>query len=39
VTFYREHRDLLLGGDLVRMDGYDARVLVHGVVAPTARGR
>jgi alpha-galactosidase len=34
VTFYREHRDLLLGGDLVRMDGYDARVLVHGVVAP-----
>jgi alpha-galactosidase len=34
VAFYREHRDLLLGGDLVRMDGYDERVLVHGVVAP-----
>jgi alpha-galactosidase len=34
VTFYREHRDLLLGGVLIRMDGYDERVLVHGVVAP-----
>jgi alpha-galactosidase len=34
IDFYREHRELLLGGDLVRMDGYDERVLVHGVVAP-----
>ena len=33
ITFYREHRDLLLTGDLVRMDGYDDRTLVHGVVA------
>ena len=33
-TFYKEQRDLLLGGDLVRMDGYDDRILVHGVVAP-----
>jgi alpha-galactosidase len=34
VAFYKEQRGLLLAGDLVRMDGYDERVLVHGVVAP-----
>ncbi|GAA3340855.1 alpha-galactosidase [Amorphoplanes nipponensis] len=34
VAFFRRERELLLGGDLVRMDGYDDRVLVHGVVAP-----
>ena len=34
VTFFQQERDLLLGGDLVRMDGYDDRILVHGVVAP-----
>lgn len=34
ITFHRRHRDLLLTGDLVRMDGYDDRTLVHGVVAP-----
>ncbi|GAA0496253.1 alpha-galactosidase [Paractinoplanes deccanensis] len=34
VAFFQEWRDLLLGGDLVRMDGYGDDVLVHGVVAP-----
>ena len=34
VAFYRQERELLLGGDLVRMDGYDGRMYVHGVVAP-----
>ena len=34
VAFYKDHRDLLLAGDLVRMDGTDEHVLVHGVVAP-----
>ena len=34
IGFYKRERGLLLGGDLVRMDGYDDRVLVHGVVAP-----
>ena len=34
IVFYTEHRDLLLGGDLVRMDGCPDDVLVHGVVAP-----
>ncbi|MET0826096.1 MAG: alpha-galactosidase, partial [Acidimicrobiales bacterium] len=34
VTFYKERRHLLLGGDLVRVDTGDANVLVHGVVAP-----
>jgi alpha-galactosidase len=34
LAFFKEHRDLLLGGDLVRMDGYPDDVLVHGVVAP-----
>jgi alpha-galactosidase len=34
VAFFRDERDLLLGGDIVRLDGYDDRILVHGVVAP-----
>ncbi|MEU7908000.1 alpha-galactosidase [Actinoplanes sp. NPDC049118] len=34
IAFYRQRRDLLLGGDIVRMDGYGDRILVHGVVAP-----
>ncbi|XVV17254.1 alpha-galactosidase [Actinoplanes sp. CA-131856] len=34
ITRYKDWRDLLLGGDLVRMDGYGDDVLVHGVVAP-----
>ncbi|MEP6650896.1 MAG: alpha-galactosidase [Lapillicoccus sp.] len=34
IGFYKEHRALLLGGDLVRMDGFDEHVWVHGVVAP-----
>lgn len=34
IGFYQTERDLLLGGDLIRMDGYDPDVLVHGVVAP-----
>ncbi len=34
VGFYKEHRGLLLGGDLVRLDSPDPAVLVHGVVAP-----
>jgi len=33
LAFFKTERGLLLGGDLVRMDGYDD-VLVHGVVAP-----
>ena len=35
VAFFKEQRGLLLGGDLVRMDGYRDDVLVHGVVAPS----
>jgi alpha-galactosidase len=34
LVFFKEQRELLLGGDLVRMDGYGPDVLVHGVVAP-----
>jgi alpha-galactosidase len=34
IGFFRRERDLLLGGDVVRMDGYDDRILVHGVLAP-----
>jgi alpha-galactosidase len=34
IAFYKEHRDLLLGGDVVRMDGYDDTIFVHGVVTP-----
>lgn len=35
IAFYRAHRRLLLGGDIVRMDGPDH---VHGVVAPDRAG-
>jgi alpha-galactosidase len=34
IQFFKDERGLLLGGDLVRMDGTGDRVLVHGVVAP-----
>jgi alpha-galactosidase len=34
LAFYKEQRDLLLGGDLVRMDGYGDDIFVHGVVSP-----
>jgi alpha-galactosidase len=34
IGFFKDERHLLLRGDLVRMDGADARVLLHGVVAP-----
>ena len=34
VAFYKDHRDLLLGGDLVRVDTGSDDVFVHGVVRP-----
>ncbi len=34
ITFYTAYRRLLLAGDVVRMDGYDPHLAVHGVVAP-----
>ncbi|GLY92954.1 alpha-galactosidase [Actinoplanes sp. NBRC 103695] len=34
IAFFKEHRGLLLGGDLVRMDTADPNILVHGVVSP-----
>ncbi|MFN2319626.1 MAG: alpha-galactosidase [Dermatophilaceae bacterium] len=34
VGFYKEHRSLLLGGDVVRVDTGDDDVFVHGVVQP-----
>jgi alpha-galactosidase len=34
VTLFKTERGLLLGGDVVRMDGYGNDVMVHGVVAP-----
>jgi alpha-galactosidase len=34
VTFYKTHRHLLLGGDLVRVDTGDPDLFVHGVVSP-----
>jgi len=33
LDFFKEHRGLLLAGDVVRMDGSDSCVWVHGVVA------
>ncbi len=33
VGFFKEHRALLLGGELLRMDGFDEHLFVHGVVA------
>ncbi|TAP43118.1 alpha-galactosidase [Arthrobacter sp. S39] len=38
IDFYKQERGLLLGGDVVRMDGPDPNVLVHGVVS-TDRSR
>jgi len=37
IGFYKEHRSLLLAGDLVRVDFPDPTVNVHGVVAPDRR--
>lgn len=34
IALHKEHRALLLGGTVVRMDTVDPRVVVHGVVAP-----
>ncbi|WES64478.1 alpha-galactosidase [Microbacter sp. GSS18] len=34
IRFYKDNRDLLLGGETVRLDGPDPRVIAHGVVAP-----
>ena len=34
IAFFKRERDLLLGGDLVRMDVADRRLVIHGVVAP-----
>ena len=34
IAFFRQERELLLGGEVVRMDGFDPDVLLHGVVAP-----
>ncbi|WP_238165460.1 alpha-galactosidase [Kribbella caucasensis] len=34
IGFYKQHRGLLLAGDLVRVDFPDASMNVHGVVAP-----
>ncbi|MGI8457177.1 MAG: alpha-galactosidase [Propionibacteriaceae bacterium] len=34
IAFYRTERELLLGGDLVRIDFPDASICAHGVVAP-----
>ena len=37
ITFYKECRGLLLDGDLVRMDGFDENLWIHGVVTPDRR--
>lgn len=37
IAFYKEHRELLLGGDLVRIDFPDQTVVATGVVAPDRR--
>jgi alpha-galactosidase len=34
IAFFKQERDLLLGGDLVRVDFPDPTVFAHGVVAP-----
>jgi alpha-galactosidase len=34
ISFYKQERGLLLTGDVIRMDGPDSKVLVHGVVSP-----
>jgi alpha-galactosidase len=33
IAFHKEHRALLLGGEIVRVDTTDPRIVVHGVVA------
>jgi alpha-galactosidase len=33
IAFYRDHRGLLLGGQVVRVDTPDPRIVVHGVVS------
>lgn len=33
IAFYKQERSLLLAGDVVRMDGHDSSILVHGVVS------
>jgi len=33
IAFYKQERNLLLGGDVIRMDGHDSNVMVHGVVS------
>ncbi|UVJ38112.1 alpha-galactosidase [Arthrobacter sp. CJ23] len=33
ITFYKQERQLLLSGDLVRMDSPDSNVMVHGVLS------
>lgn len=33
IAFYKQHRELLLNGDLLRIDGLDDNVWQHGVVA------
>lgn len=34
ISFYKQERGLLLTGDVIRMDGPDSKVMVHGVVSP-----
>jgi alpha-galactosidase len=34
ISFYKEHRELLMAGDLVRMDVASDELIVHGVIAP-----
>jgi len=34
IAFFKEHRSLLLGGDLVRLDVGDDAIVAHGVVSP-----
>ncbi|GAA2109587.1 alpha-galactosidase [Microlunatus panaciterrae] len=34
IAFFKQERDLLLGGDLVRIDSADPTLALHGVVAP-----
>jgi alpha-galactosidase len=34
ISFYKSNRDLLLAGDMVRMDAAGDELMVHGVIAP-----
>ena len=38
IDFYKQERSLLLAGDVVRMDGPDSNVMVHGVVSKDRSG-